>query len=532
MSSKHGSRRYNRRDFLRLVGIAGTGLGLAACTPRIVEVEKLVTSTPVAFKKGGKLTIGLNGETKTLDPHASNLWIWNNMRKQIFEQLLRVDSQGLFHPYLATDYKWVDNKTLEFTLNTDVIFHNGQKFSAEDVKYTIDRISNPDFPSEWPPLFTGLDMVEVLTPDKVRFSLKEPDATFPDLVSEIDILSESIHEDEIATTPIGTGAFKFEEWLPNERIRLVRFDKYHEPEQPYLDELIYKPMPDSEARIASLIAGDIDVNFDVALKDIAHLATTPGIKVEKLQGGPLWLMYLNMCKPPFNDKRIRQALLYGFDRQQYNRNFLNGLSRVTNSPIDPSNWAYNPEVEKMYPYDPEKAKSLLAEAGYNGGNTLEVEIIYPVGLEEYKTVSEFFQSQMNEIGVNVKVVGMELAAWSNKIIKEKTYDIAFDFRDIEVTEPAVPYNDFTFTKPDAENFDGFTENMIPGYLDAIKQGLQETDQAKRKEIYMKLQQQWVEELPGWILIASPSYLVTRDWVKNYTWWGAQPFRMYKTWVDK
>lgn len=186
----------------------------------------------------------------------------------------------------------------------------------------------------------------------------------------------------------------------------------------------------------------------------------------------------------------------------------------------------------MYPYDKEKAISLLKDAGYTEASPLSIEVIYPVGLEEYKTFSEFFQSQMKDIGVNCKVTGMELAKWSNKVIKEKTYDLAFDGRGLVTNEPADMFSDTTFTNPNGENFDGFTEDMIPGYKDLIAQGLAESDQAKRKEIYLKLQQLWADNLPGWFITANPSYLVTRDWVKGYTAYGSAPYPLNKAWLDK
>jgi peptide/nickel transport system substrate-binding protein len=550
--------KFNRRNFLRMAGLAGLGAGLSACAPQVVTqivketqiveqtsvvketqiveqtqiVEKQVTPTPVAFKTGGTLTIGINGDTKTLDPHVSQLWVWQNARRCVFEQLVKVDDKGNILPYLASAYKWVDNKTLEFTLRTDVVFHNGEKFTADDVKWTFDRLATKDLPSEYPARMQSLDTVVVVAPDQVRFTLKNPDVTLLNVIADVDILSKSVPVDNIPTTPVGTGAYKFVEWLPNEQIHFGRFDKYHEAGQPYLDNVVYKPIPDSEARIASMAAGQIDVNFEVALKDMARVATQPGVKVKKLSGGTLWMMYLNLTTAPFNDIRIRQALLYGFDRQRYNRDFLTGLARVTNTPLDPTNWAYNADVDKMYLYDKEKALSLLKDAGYDDKKPLSIEIIYPVGLEEYQTVSEFFQSQMTDINVKVKVTGMELAAWSNKVVKERSYQLAFDGRSVETFEPALPYNDYTFTKPDKGNFDGFTDQTIPGYMDLINQGVAETDQAKRKDIYMKLQQMWADALPGWILVGSPNFLVENDYVMDYDYWGSQPFRLYKTWLNK
>lgn len=540
----------SRRDFIKITGVAGLTTILAACAPNIAtqiipgtataEQPTGVSNTPaptpnptaIVIKKGGKLTIALNGDTKTLDPHVSQLFVWQIARRCSYEQLIRPDGKGGFTGYLATGYTQVDNVTTDFTLRTDVVFHNGEKFTADDVKYTFDRLAVPNLPSQYPGWMTSLDKVEVLAPDKVRITQKYPDVTLLSVISDFDIISKSVPYDKLATTMVGTGGFKLAEWLPNEHLKFVKFDQYYMPGQPYLDEVDWVPMPDAQGRIASLLAGQIDIDYEIALKDIPSLASQSGIQVKKLIGGLIWVTYLNIATPPFNDLRIRQALLYGFNRDLYNQKFDGGFDTITNSPIAPTNFAYNPDVDKMYPYDKNKALSLIAEAGYNASNPLSLEIIYPVGLGEYDTMTNFFQSQMSDLGVNVKVTGMELAAWSNKIVKERSYQIAIDSRFVELTEPANPYNDWTFTKPDPNNLDHFDVNTIPGYMDLIKQGYTETDPATRKGIYMKLQQLWVDNLPGWYLFVSPNMEVARDYVVGYDYWGLPPWRLFEVWLNK
>ncbi len=514
-----------RRAFLRGSAMLGMGVSLSA----LLGSSHALAADP---KPGGRLVVGMNGDTKTLDPHVSQLSVWQTARRQIFEQLFRNTADGTKLPYLATGSTWSDPQTLVVDLREGVTFHNGEAFTADDVKYTFDRLATPDLPSEYPPRLVKLDSLEVASPTQVVFHLKSPDATFIDLLADIDIISKSVPADQLATTPVGTGPFSYVEWLPGESLRFAKYPGYYEAGLPYLDELVYRPMPDSEARIANLLSGDIDVNFDVAIKDIARLATSEGISVKKVNGGLLGIFYLNLNKAPFDNKTVRQAVLYGFDRAKYSRDFLAGLARVTNTPIDPGNFAYNAEVDTMYAYDPEKAKALLAEAGYGADKPLEIEILYPVGLEDYQTISEFFQAQMADIGAKVKVTGMELAAWSNKIIKEKDYQIAFDARSLAVTEPASAYNDTTFTKPGEGNFDGFVAETVPGYAELIEEGLVEADPAKRKDIYMKLQALWAENLPGYFVAASPNFVVTRDSVIGYDSWGVAPFRQVATWLDR
>jgi peptide/nickel transport system substrate-binding protein len=495
-------------------------------------VEKVVTPTPVAFKKGGTLTLGMPGDTKTLDPHVSQLFVWTSIRFQIFERLFDIDAGGNVIPWLATEYKWSDEKTLDATLRAEPTFHNGEKFTAEDVKHTIDRVRQPDLPTEFRTYLAGLDNAEVVDATHIRFHLKEPDATFPFTLAGIDIISKSIPADKIATTPVGTGPFKFVEWKPNEFLKITRNEKYYLPDIPYLDEAVFKPIPELESRIASLLAGDIDVCTEVALKDVARLATSPGLKVELNDAGWLYIMYINLGKPYFKDKRVRQALLYGWNRVGWVRDFLAGLSNVANSPIPPQSWAYNPEVDKMYPYDPEKAKSLLAEAGFPGGKGLELEYIYPVGYEEFKSAGEYLQSNLAEIGVTLKVTGMELAAWSNKIVKEKTYDLSLDIRGPGHGDPALQCDDLSFFQPGSDNLNGLTEAMIPDYLNLIKKGKAEMDQAKRKEIYQKLQMLWAEELPAWVITRNKGVVATRDFVRGYAPVPNMPPHLGTVWLDK
>ena len=507
-------------------------LALAACTAAPVQPA---TGGPSAGPiTGGTLIFGTNGDTKTLDPHVSQLWVWQNIRFQIFERLLIEDAAGELQPWLATDYTWVDDTTLDMTLRDDVFFHNGEKFTAADVEYTFNRILNPDLPSEMRPRLETVEELEIIDDTHIRLHLKEPNSVLPFELSAIDIISKSVPEEEIPTNPVGTGPFKFVEWRPNEYLKLARNDDYYIEGLPYLDEIVYRPMPDPQSRIAALLAGDIDVDFAVAAKDVARLATSDGIAVtvNREGAGGMWMMYLNLRQPPFDNKLVRQALLYAFDREAYNRDFLSGLSRVTNTPLSPNNWAYNAEVDQMYPYDKERALELLAEAGYPNGEGLEIEIIYPVGLEEYKTASEFFQATMQELGVEVTVTGMELAAWSNKIIKEQTFQIALDGRGITAGDPALAYTDFTFIKPHPDNFDGFTEEMIPGYLDLINEGRSITDRERRTEIYQQLQLMWAEELPGWILLANPDIYVMRDWVKGYETDVSRQPQMQYVWLEK
>ena len=237
-----------------------------------------------APRRGGRLVIGLNGDTKTLDPHVSQLTVWQNARRQIFEQLLRNNPDGTQSPLLAASFAWSDPTTLTVVLKTGVTFHNGSPFTSEDVKHTFDRLATPNLPSQYPPRLGKIASIEAPAPDRVVFHLTGPDVSFLDLLADIDIISKSVPVEKIPTTPVGTGAFKFVAWAPGESLRFARYDGYHVKGLPYLDEITYRPMPDSEARIASLLAGDIDVNFDVPIREVGRLGKSPHISTTKLRG--------------------------------------------------------------------------------------------------------------------------------------------------------------------------------------------------------------------------------------------------------
>lgn len=546
-------KKLNRREFLRMGAVTAAGTILVACGPaptpetievekvvtqeveQIVEVEKevekIVTATPPGIKRGGTLTIAEFGDTKTLDPHVSNLFSWTQARSQIFDQLVKLDRYTYeYVPLLATELNWEDDLTLDVTLHEGIKFHNGEDFTAEDVKYTYDRLQDPDLPTEWRARLTAVDSVEVRGPYEVVFHLKEIDGAFVGTLSNIDVLSKSVSEAEIATTPIGTGPFQFVEWKTNEALVFERNPDYWQPDLPRVDELIIKVMPQPQTRTAALFAGDVDIDNRVDLKDVARYATTAGVEVEvSPPGGGGYIMYVNLRKPYLADERVRKALLYAFDRETLCRTFLSGLAEPANTPLTRENPAFNAEVDELYPYDPEKAKELLAEAGYPDGKGLSIEIIHAVGRRASE--SQFFQTNMTAIGIDCKLTTYEHATWSNRLIKEKDFDVSFDGYGGGYLLPNFPYKPAHFYRPGPENFCGFELGMYPEYEEALKAAEAEPDPKKAIPLWQEVQAVWAEYLPaGFPVVRMAVARGYRDHVKDFR---GFPYPEWEyAWLDK
>lgn len=467
---------------------------------------------------GGILNVGNQGDIRSLDPYGSNLSVWSLIRWNIYDTLFWVDAgTGDLTPNLATEWSFSAPTTLAITLRDDVSFHSGVPFTADDVKFTIDYVIDPDTATgEFKTRLATLESVEVVDPTHVLFHLTEPNASLPFVLSGYFILCKDDLETIVSGPPNGTGAFSFGEWKQNDSLSIQRFDEYWDTVAT-LDGVVFKVIPEAETRIASLKSGQIDFIADVDLMDVPELQGTSGIAVSVTPpSNGFWHIYMNNRKAPFDNAKVRQAVVTAFDRQTFIDAFAAGLANVTNTPLYSENWAYNPDVASMYAFDMDRAAELLVEAGYPKGEGLEFTFIYPPGYPDFKNGSLIMQAALTELGAKVDVQEVELATWSQMIVTDADYDIAWDLGGGGISDPGVVYGSSVFLTPSPDNFLGLTEEMMPEYAELIRQGNATTDQEARKEIYLQVQQLWADAIPD-IIVAhrSVAYAAT-DAVQGFS----------------
>jgi ABC-type transport system substrate-binding protein len=207
--------------------------------------------------------------------------------------------------------------------------------------------------------------------------------------------------------------------------------------------------------------------------------------------------YVNIRKPPFNKLEARQALGWALDREAFFKNFQAGIgSPVGNSPFTDKHWAYEPKTGDAYKYDLDKVGQLLEKAGYPKGQGLDFSFLVPIGYPEFKQISTILQAAFASVGYQPAIEEVEIGQWSARLNQSRDFSVAVDYPGRGTADPALTYSAGLLYPPTAANVGGLTPETIPGYVDAIREGAQTLDQAKRKEAYSRAQMLWTEYLPG------------------------------------
>jgi peptide/nickel transport system substrate-binding protein len=301
-------------------------------------------------------------------------------------------------------------------------------------------------------------------------------------------------EDAIETHPIGTGPFMFVEWKPLDYIQFNRNPDYWDPEYPCLDGVTFKIMENPETRLGNLQSGTIDVVLDVDPKDWARLKDDPGL----VSGLPNFAdtmewSYVNNRRPPFDNVYARQALAYAFDSETYLKQAYYGLADLNRSIFAPGHWAHDPETRYAYPHDMDKARELLAQAGYPDGEGMKVTIVTLQGYPTWLMGSEMMQAALTELGAEAEVLEVDLAEYVDRVVNTYDYDVAWDFPNFAASEPNVFFGiPWTHTM-NPKNIVGLD---LPEYQALVDEANRTMDQEKRKELYIEATRLYNEAVPG------------------------------------
>lgn len=384
--------------------VEGTPQVVEKIVTQVVEVEKVVTATPEAageLKPTGQIIVAQAEDPNTMDPKYLKGRITQNALRLIFDSLYHRDNNMQVIPWLATSYENPDELTWRFHLRQGVKFHNGDDFKANDVKFTIGRLLEDD--SGWSEK-NIIDRVEVVDDYTVDIITKKPYAAFMTRVVLWHMTDEEyfneVGADGFASQPVGTGPFKFVEWVKDEQLVYEANPDYWGG-APKIETVIFRPIPETATRVAALEAGDVDVISDVP-PDYVDQAPE-GINVVTIPGTRAFFIAMNVSMKPFDDVRVRQAMNYAVDVEAITKSLLNGLARKIDNPLLPEAFGY--AATPVYLYDPAKAKELLAEAGYADG--FEMELNTDPTLKE---IAEALAGQLSQVGITAKVNVLEKAA--------------------------------------------------------------------------------------------------------------------------
>jgi peptide/nickel transport system substrate-binding protein len=387
--------------------------------------------------KGGTFTVAITADPPGWDPTVSTSQeIPRVMYNNVYEGLVSFDRTGAIVPALAESYDLSeDGLTWTFHLRQGVKFHDGSDFDSADVVATFERARDKESGHTHPEYYSAIS--EIAAPDAytVVFTLSQPSRGLLYNLARPDSI---IYPPEKAETqrsePIGTGPFKFASYTEGSEVVLERNPDYYREGVPYLDKAVFKIIGDPNTRFAALQAGDIDM-IGVALspEQYLQLADNPELKGTEGTATTEITVAMNNARAPFNDIRVRQAINLAIDKDTIVQGAFFGLGTVIGSHMSPSE-PYYIDLSNTYPYDPVRAKELLAEAGYADGFTIHFELPEPYNIE--RRSGEVVAQMLREVGINVELSVVEWGTWIQRIFLGGDYDMTIighsEPRDINV----------------------------------------------------------------------------------------------------
>ena len=458
---------------------------------------------------GDIMVEGSIGDASNLIPILSSDNTSHQIASMVFNGLVKYDKDLNIVGDLAESWEVSkDGLIITFHLRKGVKWHDGHPFTAHDVLFTYQVTINPRTPTPYAGDFLKVKKAEVLDDHTFRVTYDQPFA--PALMSWGSAIlpkhlleGKDISTSPLARRPVGTGPYMFREWIPGQKIVLISNPDYFEG-RPYIDGYVMRIIPDMATMFLELRANGID---RMGLTPLQYMRQTENNlfrnnfnKYRYLSFSYTYLGY-NLENPLFADKRVRQAIAYGINRDEMIQGVLLGLGKTATGPYKPGTWVYNPNV-RTYPYDPEKAKSLLAQAGWKdtdgdgildrNGQPFIFEIITNQGNEVRGKCAEIIQRRLAELGIKVKIRVLEWAAFVNDFINKRRFDATI----LGWTIPLDPdiYDVWHSSKvgPQELNFISYKNEEVD---ELIEKGRGTFDQKKRKKYYDRIQEILAEEQP-------------------------------------
>ena len=498
--------RISRRVVLRSAGIAAGAIGVTAlgvaCAPASAPVAPAAAS--LAPKRGGTLTYVRSTDAITLDPaNAGDLGGSGNTITMIFEGLVEYTPELEIRPALAT--KWeVKDTVWTFTLRTGVKFHDGTSFNATATKAHFDRLLGAEKPlraNQWVPF---VDKVEVVDEATIRFTTKFVDGYFLPRLADTSayIVSPDAFKKfgkDISKNAVGTGPFKFVEWMKDDRITLARNDDYW-GDKAYLDKVVIRPVPDAEARAIALESGDAQLVSGLNPEQVARLQGNTKLLVIQKPTTRNQFVGMASLKKPWSDVRVRQALNHAIDKESIVKNLFLGTAEVLNGAVAPGVADHVPV--SGFAYDVVKAKALLTQAGFPNGFSATLVGTKGQIAKDFE-LQQFLQQQLRAIGVDVKIESLENAKYLELLRMDPAVSPLEMWMDnwggvnaADVIENRYGCDSF---RPKGNNTAGFCDRSVS---DLTSQASRTTDPVKRLALLKDAQEKVALAAPSiWLFVS-------------------------------
>ncbi len=437
-----------------------------------------------AFAQQGRLELAVDQSPVGLDPHVVTAFSSFAVIGQIYDGLLELNAGLALEPALATSWTVSDDGlTYVFQIRDGVKFHNGRAMNAEDVVYSFDRIMDTETGSPSASRFTEVASLVASGPLEVTFTLSAPFAPFLSNLPNLTVVPSEVveaNDGSLQRVAVGTGPFMLKEIVPDTSVLLAANPDYYRPGEPKVAEIRYTVIPEASTRAAGMRTGSYHIIPDVDPATAETLKNVRGVELMAVQDLAYTLLGLNVTRAPFDDPRVREAINYAIDREEIVEAVYFG-NAVPGGPLSPGleEWAAPVDDFACYAPNPEKAKELLAEAGYPNG--FDADLITFGTIQVVSDAAQVVQAQLAAVGIrfdlNVAEFGAFVQAWSNS-----DFD-AFVSLNGGSTDPD-GYLYRTFVTDGPTNVFKFSDLAVD---ELLQLGRTTTDQAERVNIYDHLQ---------------------------------------------
>ncbi|HEY0329667.1 MAG TPA: ABC transporter substrate-binding protein [Rhodopseudomonas sp.] len=496
----------NRREFAKL----GLAAGMLSIGGFPIGVSRAAGQT-----RGGTLNTIIQPEPPILVTALNQQQPTLTLGGKIYESLLRYDFDLKPLPGLAQSWEVSpDRLTYTFKLFPNITFHDGTPLTSEDVVFSVMKVLIENH-SRARSTFSRIDKAEAPDPLTVVFKLKAPfspfltafDCTTAPIVPKHIYEGSDFRKNPANAQAIGCGPFKLKEWVRGSHVHLVRHEGYYRPGEPYLDEIIYRVIPDSASRSVALEQGTVQLTQwgDVESFEVPRLTKLPNLamttKGYEFFAPHQWLEFNNRIAP-MDDKRFRQAVMYAIDRKALLNRVYFGLGKIATGPVSSKTKFYEKDV-KQYDYSLDKAKALLDEMGLKpgaDGKRVSIPYLVPPYGESHQRTAEFIRQSLARVGVDLQLQGIDLAGWADKYSNwdfSMTATVVYQFGDpalgvartyvsSNIHKGILFSNTAGYSNPEVDRL--FEEAAVAG------------DDAKRQQCYSAAQKLIVEDAPvAWLL---------------------------------
>jgi peptide/nickel transport system substrate-binding protein len=433
----------------------------------------------------------------------------------IYDGLVKLDRDLKMVPSMAESWTYSpDCLELTFKLRRDVKWHDGRPFTADDVLFTYQTMINPKTPAPFKEGFMLVKDVQTPDPYTVRVFHDKPYARaletwgtymLPKHALQSFAAAGTLRESPQNSHPVGTGPYRFQEWKPGEKVVLVANPDYFEG-RPYLSRIVYRVIPSQATIFLELKAQGVDYASSLTGIQYARQTEYPAFRKAyhkfRYPGSGYTFVGFNLKDPRFADLRVRQAFAHAINKQELIDGVRLGLAREATGPIRPGTWAYTDDV-KRFPFDPEKAKALLAEAGWKDrdgdglvedrdGKPFTLTIRTNQGNDERKKIAEITQQRLKEIGIQVDIQLIEWAAFIKEFVKPRRFEVVVLGMGSGTDPDQFVVWHSSQRGPDQMNRTGYANAEVDRLLEL---GRSSCVQAERVQYYHRIQQILAEDLP-------------------------------------